>query len=451
MKRAIQIILGKTFLYYLTGTLALIAPALWNSFPLLFSDLGTYVSSGFYLITPRDRPISYGILLRLFSLNGYFIWGMLLMQAGALLWTMKLFAEKFFPAIKTIRLLVIIVLLSLLSSVSWRTSELLPDILSPVCFLLLLSLIFKRKSLTKREAIAAFVIYFCFNSTHLAHLSVHVILLIALLPFYFWAKKKVSFSISSWLILFLCTFNLILISGAAIAKSRHILQMSGLVENGVLNEYLKNECPKHNYKICDFADTIAHMNGGQFIWSKNSPVDATGDWPSHAAEYNAIIRDIFFTPKYLKIFLVNSWSKTWNQFFGFDIGYGNDSYKKGSRPYDVIVQYMPSQFSQMVSARQYLGKLDFSFWRILHRWVFYAVSALLLIFVFLFKKSFEWRLFTAALFFLLVINAWTVTTFSCFNDRYQSKYTWLVVFFFFLFLTDVMLSRFKKNNIFTPQ
>ena len=57
-------------LLLLLGTILLSWAAFYNGFPLIYSDTSTYLESGFVLETPLDRPITYGLLMRLFSLNG---------------------------------------------------------------------------------------------------------------------------------------------------------------------------------------------------------------------------------------------------------------------------------------------------------------------------------------------------------------------------------------------
>ena len=47
----------------------LIIPALKNGYPILFSDSGTYLSSGHSGYVPVDRPILYGIFVRHISLS----------------------------------------------------------------------------------------------------------------------------------------------------------------------------------------------------------------------------------------------------------------------------------------------------------------------------------------------------------------------------------------------
>jgi hypothetical protein len=45
------------------GAIILMGVSFWNGFPLLYSDSSTYLSSGFDLDPPYDRPINYGLLI----------------------------------------------------------------------------------------------------------------------------------------------------------------------------------------------------------------------------------------------------------------------------------------------------------------------------------------------------------------------------------------------------
>ena len=58
----------KTLLFRLLSAFILIIPAFYNGFPLVYSDTGAYISSGMELIFPIDRPITYGLFMRLCSL-----------------------------------------------------------------------------------------------------------------------------------------------------------------------------------------------------------------------------------------------------------------------------------------------------------------------------------------------------------------------------------------------
>ena len=55
--------------------------ALYNGYPIVYSDTSTYIESGFSLQPPADRPITYGLFIRVFSLNGFSLWTVALMQS----------------------------------------------------------------------------------------------------------------------------------------------------------------------------------------------------------------------------------------------------------------------------------------------------------------------------------------------------------------------------------
>ena len=55
------------------GTLILSLIGLYNGYPLVYSDTGVYIASGLKEFVPVDRPIGYGLFIKLFSFN-YSLW-----------------------------------------------------------------------------------------------------------------------------------------------------------------------------------------------------------------------------------------------------------------------------------------------------------------------------------------------------------------------------------------
>ena len=55
----------RTGLHILAGTLVLMWPAFVNGYPLIYSDTSTFIHSAFELQPPMDRPITYGLFIRL--------------------------------------------------------------------------------------------------------------------------------------------------------------------------------------------------------------------------------------------------------------------------------------------------------------------------------------------------------------------------------------------------
>jgi hypothetical protein len=55
------------------GTLILSIVGLYNGYPLVYSDTGMYIASGLKEFVPVERPVGYGLFIKLFSFN-YSLW-----------------------------------------------------------------------------------------------------------------------------------------------------------------------------------------------------------------------------------------------------------------------------------------------------------------------------------------------------------------------------------------
>ena len=115
--------------------------AFYNGFPLVTSDSGTYIYSGFKQYVPSDRPFVYGFFIRHSSLKSSF-WFTILAQGiimSFLLWqVLNRFTGKRSGMVGKF---ILFILVAAFSSVSWVTSELMPDMFSAagiLAFLLLL-------------------------------------------------------------------------------------------------------------------------------------------------------------------------------------------------------------------------------------------------------------------------------------------------------------------------
>jgi hypothetical protein len=116
---------------YLCWTLSifiLLCPALYNGFPLVTSDSGTYIGSGFQNWVPMDRPIFYGLFIHFTSLNSS-LWFTIISQAiigHFLIWQMT---RLIFNAKAQIYIYpIIITLLVSFTSLGWIIGQIMPDI-----------------------------------------------------------------------------------------------------------------------------------------------------------------------------------------------------------------------------------------------------------------------------------------------------------------------------------
>jgi hypothetical protein len=126
----------KYLIYITLGALILMIDAFYNGFPIVYSDSSTYIASGFSFEMPMDRPITYSLLLRLFSLNGISLWLVIFFQS--LLTSFLIFSITKIFVKKEVYLkygLLCIILLALFTGLSWTTSQILADIFTSIALL----------------------------------------------------------------------------------------------------------------------------------------------------------------------------------------------------------------------------------------------------------------------------------------------------------------------------
>ena len=297
---------GNNRLFYpalIICALFLLIPAFYNHYPLVNPDTATYLASGFKPETPFDRPITYGLLIRLFSLNGLSLWLVVFAQAYLVSWLL-------FKIIRNIggnrsyifRAMAIVLFLSVFSGLSWVVSQVQPDVFTTIALLcVFLLLINKEGSATE---ILLYVLFFLSVAVHLSHPLLFSVLLALL-----FISKKVIFRKERYrqvskkiLILFLLAISAIAIMGAAISKSKHVFFVGSLLEKGVLKKYLDDNCPVKNYKICAYKDSLP-ASANDFWWDNNSPLYKIGDWKGTKPEFNDIIHNTLTTPQYLGLYI----------------------------------------------------------------------------------------------------------------------------------------------------
>ncbi|MBK8341025.1 MAG: hypothetical protein IPK99_13955 [Flavobacteriales bacterium] len=152
------------------ATLLLLLPVLYNGFPLVYSDTGTYLTSGFQLGVPADRPIAYGLFCRIASLNGRTLWGPIVVQAlltAVLLWSgwRSTVGDRRWG-----HFAVAVGLLSICTGMGWYAGRLLPDAFTPLLVLASLGLLFHRAAWLWSLFLLALIAFAC--AIHFSHLVI---------------------------------------------------------------------------------------------------------------------------------------------------------------------------------------------------------------------------------------------------------------------------------------
>jgi hypothetical protein len=437
---------GKRINYYvslLVCTALLMLPAMYNHYPLMDPDAGTYIASGFKPETPFDRPITYGLLLRLFSLNGLSLWMTIAAQAFVMSWLIGRVLNLFFiPERLPVINVLVVLFLSQCTSLPWLVSMIHPDIFTSIaclCITLLLA--------GDKNKIYLYVLFWISIAVHMSH----PVLFSGMLLVLFLSKRIYMQRLwfrdvrNKTIILAALSLSGLAVMGSALSKSKHVFFTGTLVEKGVLQVYLKEQCANKNYQLCAYKDQLP-TTSDEFVWVSSSPLYKVGDWAGSKKEFSEIDKDVMTTPRYLWLYIKSSIAQFGRQALSFDIGTGTFSFKTGTNVNEQMRMYMPGELAQFNADFQNNTDLParLKWVNIILRTIVSTSCAILIYFLF-----FRWKKLLPALrtvVFTLVtgvlINCADFAALSVVVGRYGAKMIWLLPFCALLCLMTIK----RENN-----
>jgi hypothetical protein len=428
----------------ITSALVLMLFALINQYPLLYSDTACYVSSGFNLKAPNDRPIIYGLLLRLFSLNGRSIWLALFIQTALLAWIVLEFLSTLFQhKIKPIHQIFIIVILCLTTGISWTSSMLIADVYTSIAILAFINFMLRDKiDFISLFSLCLFIIA---AATHASHILLFnalfsILFLYSLFKNNFKLQSKMT---SRLLMLFLGCNLTLLTSKNAMNKSGHVFFAGAMVENGMMKRILDDQCSTNTFKMCSYKDSLPN-HGYLFLWEGNSPLYKIGGWEKSREEFNELARISFSTPEYLLLQCKASAKATLNQLLLFKIGDGNGQFLEGTGVYNEVTCWFKFNKGSYLSSLQ--NRNEFNFLEPLNKFfdismLLFTITLLFAIFYFRKKTSKQVLLVISILLLSVLLNAFVSGTFANAIDRLGCKMMWFIPLSLLLILIDVRLQR----------
>lgn len=431
----------RTVLVLLAGTVLLSAPAIFNGFPLIFSDTGAYLTTAFDGSLPLGRPVGYGLFLR-YTGVGLWVWLPVLVQGflltGLMLRTAIVVLGKH-PTLPASALT--LSLLALFTGIGWYSGQLMPDIFVAGLVLAIFLLLYDRKLHIAGKLMLVVLVYW-FTFSHYSHVSLSLALLFTLgLLLFFQRRRRPESEVPRPILLLwplvptlmaLLTFCLVNYNngnGFKMTRSSHVFMMGRLVACGILEEYLDEACAESEYKLCAYKDRLPH-SAGAFIWGGKSPFRKTGYWKSSEAEYNAIIGDIFSRPKYLIRFAWEGLEAGLKQVFHLRIGEGLTPYRKNKAPYKAFEKWMPEVLPAYTGSWQSEKRHDFELLNILHFALFAAAFVLLYLLIGWRREWLPPNLlgFVWVVAFGFLLNALITGALGNVYDRLQARVAWLVIF-----------------------
>ncbi|WP_428531473.1 hypothetical protein [Rhodopila sp.] len=308
----------RTALWAVPAAAALLLwPALWNGYPIVFADSGTYLSQAIEHYAGWDRPVFYSLfMLPLHATIS--VWPVIVAQALLAAWVLWLVAEAlglFAGApgrVWGIAFVAGVGLLSACTWLPWLVCQLMPDLFTPLLVLAIWLLAWVPERLSPRQRVAMAALAGCMIATQMSSLPLACVLL-ALGAITSGARsgrlRPASVTIAtgsapprlsagrSWLlivlppalaVLGLCGVNLAAHKRFAISPFGNVFLLARVIYDGPGMAALRQDCPARQWCLCRFLDRFP-ANSDDFLWTEDSPLRRAGGPKVVSREAGAII------------------------------------------------------------------------------------------------------------------------------------------------------------------
>jgi hypothetical protein len=406
--------------------LMLIAPALWNGYPLLQWDTGGYLARWYEGYLVPSRSTVFGLYLHFGE--GSSFWINLGIQALASLWIMQL-TLRVLGIIGPLRLLAISVALTLTTALPWLTSTLFTDVFAGLSVLSLFILVLQADKVSTIEKWSLFAFTAFAGATHSGTLAVLLGLCCAGWMARPWLAARIP-------VAGLLRGSLTMVAGAAMllaanfALSGQLAWTPGgygvafgrMMQDGIVARYLREHCPQQQLKLCPYRDELP-PTADDFLWG-HSMFDTLGRFEGLDDEMGFIVKRSL--AEYPLAQTEAAIAATARQLAMVATGEGTNGWIPHT--YGIIERYLPAQLEPMRAAHQQHWDIDFGAINLIH--VPVALVSLGLIAA-LFGRAI-WRrqfddleLLAATVCFALLGNAVICGVISGPHDRYGSRMAWV--------------------------
>jgi len=410
--------------------LMLLAPALWNGYPLLQSDTGGYLARWYEGYLVPSRSTVFGLYLH-FGEDSYF-WLNLAVQALATMWILQLMLRVFDLATPW-RLLALGVTLTLTTALPWLASMLLTDIFAGLSVLSLFVLVLHGDKLSKPEKGALFAFTAFAAATHSATLAV----LLGLCCVGWIARPLLrerialaSLALGTLTIaagaLMLLAANFALSGRLAWTPGGYSIAFARMLQDGIVTRYLREHCWEQHLKLCPYQDQLEET-ADEFLWSRETVFNKLGRFAGLGDEMGFIaVHSLAEYPLWQAEAAVAAAAHQL-----ILVATGENTSRPLPHTHGIIERYLPKQVEAMRAARQQNGYITFGPINLVH--VPVALVSILLVFGMLAtaiwrRRRDEFILLTATVSLALIGNAVVCGVISGPHDRYGSRLVWIATF-----------------------
>ena len=418
--------------------LCLIWPALWNGYPIVFSDTGTYLSQAMHRYLGWDRPPFYSLFMLPLHL-GLTTWPVILAQSVLTVLTLDLTRRAF--GVSRWWLPVLTVFLASATWLPWIVSELMPDLFTPLLVLLLTLLVFARPRFRPWDRVAIGVVAAFMITTQQSSVPLACGLLAVLIPMqWFFVRLRVAprtrlrsramlTALSPLLvpvsaIAALVAVNSVGFGRLSLSPYGNVFVLARVIYDGPGMTVLRRDCPDRGWLLCPYIDHFPPSVDG-FLWAPDSPVMLAGGHKAVSADADAIIRAAMTADP--GTLLAAGWNNTIEQLTRFDSGDGLERDWTAQAGSWIDRDFPRRESTAFHAARQQSGLLEVPpALAAVHRAAALAgIAAALVLLPLAWRRRHVATWFLAVSLLTLPLSAAITGALSSPHDRYQSRIAWL--------------------------
>lgn len=270
----------------------LLWPALWNGYPIVFADSGTYLSQAVHRYAGWDRPVFYSLFILALHWT-VTLWPVVLAQALLTGWLLWIVCRTLTPGLPPPGFLVGIALLAVGTWLPWIVSELMPDIFTPLLILVICVLCWVPERLSPRERVALTGLAALMIASQQSSLPL-AIGLGAVLWAARWFLRGAAFPwplvlATSLALLAMCGMNLAAHGRFSVSPFGNVFLLARVIYDGPGMDILDAECASRQWRLCEFRGSFP-LTSDDFLWTDTSPLNRAGGPKVVSAEADSIIR-----------------------------------------------------------------------------------------------------------------------------------------------------------------
>jgi hypothetical protein len=411
---------------YLAAAVLLLAPAIWNGFPLLQYDTGGYFARWYEGTLELSRSTVYGLFLNVLAWPEF--WPAIVVQAALTVWVLALTLRAFGHGNRPGLLLGVTVVLSIVTTLPWLASILLTDIFAGLSVLAIYLLLFADNALRRSERYALAALIAFSAATHSATLAVLLALVAA--AALGWTAARVGSAggiargagVLALGALMLIAANFAVAGRLAWTPGGPALLFGRLLQDGIVARYLAEHCPDPRLRLCAHRAELPH-DADTFFWGE-SVFDKLGRFDGLGEEMRSIVFESLrdYPLEQAKSALVAAARQL------VSVGSGEGMVNTIWHTYAMIERFAPAAVPAMRAARQQRGGIDLTAISRIH--VSAALGSMLLLLPIMLlgllgSRFADLTRFAATVTLALLANAVVCGVLANPHDRYGARLAWL--------------------------